>query len=81
MPRRSNSLPKYRHHKARGLAKVTLAGKGYYLGSYGSKESKREYDRLVGEWIAAGRPHNVEPASRDITVTELCAAYWRWATM
>ena len=37
-------------------AVVTLAGKDHYLGKYGTKSSKLLYDRLVGEWLAAGRP-------------------------
>ena len=49
-------VPSLRHHKARGLAVVTLGGKDFYCGKFGSPESRREYDRLVGEWLAAGRP-------------------------
>ena len=79
MPRRSTSLPKYRHHKARGLAKVTLGGKDFYLGKFGSDSSRREYDRLVGEWIAAGRPARFGAANDELTVAELIVEYWKWA--
>jgi integrase len=45
---------------------------------YGSKASKTEYDRLTGEWLAAGRPASTATAS-DVTMMELCARYWRHA--
>jgi hypothetical protein len=53
MPRLTNSTPKYRKHKASGQAVVTIAGKDHYLGPYGTKASKAEYNRLIGEWMAA----------------------------
>ena len=31
----------------------TLNDVDFYLGPYGSAASKREYDRLTGEWLAA----------------------------
>ena len=56
---------------------MTLNGRDYYLGSYGTKTSKIEYDRLIGEWLAAGR---VAPATESsLTLVELAAAYRRWA--
>lgn len=48
--------PKYRKHKASGQALVTIAGRDHYLGPWKSKASRAEYDRLIGEWLAAGRP-------------------------
>jgi hypothetical protein len=57
MPRfTKGAVPKYRKHKASGQAIVTIAGRGYYLGPYKSKASLVEYDRLITEWLAAGRP-------------------------
>lgn len=55
MPRLSHALPKYRKHRGSGQAVVTLNGRDRYLGPYGTKASKREYDRLTGEWLANGR--------------------------
>lgn len=52
---RRQSLPKYRKHRASGQAVVTLNGKDFYLGPHGTRASKAEYDRLLGEWLAAGR--------------------------
>jgi hypothetical protein len=78
MPRLTESLPKYRKHRASGQAVVTLNGKDHYLGPHGTKASRQEYDRLVGEWAQNGRRL---PASgtQCITVLELIAAYWRFA--
>jgi integrase len=55
MPRLNNSLPKYRTHRASGQAVVTIEGRDFYLGPHGTRTSRREYDRLVGEWQANGR--------------------------
>ncbi len=55
MPKLTNSLPKCRLHKRSGLAVVTLTGHDFYLGPYGTKASKLEYDRLIGAWLAAIR--------------------------
>jgi len=74
----SRNVPSLRHHKARGLAVVTLGGKDFYCGKFGSRASRREYDRLVGEWLAAGRPQIVESTQR-ITVAELLVRYMRFA--
>ena len=76
-----NKLPAYRHHKARGLAVVTLNGKDVYLGPYGTQASKTEYDRVIAEWIANGRQLSEDQGTRqpDITISELIAAYWRHA--
>jgi len=76
MPRLTNSVPKYRKHRASGQAIVTIAGRDHYLGLWRSKASKAEYERLVGEWMAAGRPTQGTPAASDLTVTELIAKFW-----
>lgn len=70
MPRLTNSVPKYRRHKCTGQAVVTLSGRDFYLGNYGSESSREEYDRLVEEWRAAGRR---TPVGNDLTVAEVMA--------
>jgi len=56
--------PSYRLHKASKQAIVTLSGQMYYLGEFGSPESKQRYLQLIGEWdengqmIAAGHYKN-----------------------
>ena len=73
----SKSLPKYRKHRASGQAIVTLSGKDFYLGPHGTKASKTEYDRLIGEWLANGRQLPRSSDDQPITVVELIAQYWR----
>jgi len=48
-------LPSYRHHKPSGQAVVTLSGRDFYLGRYGTQASRAEYNQLVGKWLAGGR--------------------------
>jgi integrase len=79
MPRLSNSLPKYRKHRASGQAVVTLNGRDIYLGSYNTKASKTEYDRLVGEWLAANRSPAYGASVGQISVGELLAVYLKYA--
>jgi len=78
MPRLKNSLPKYRKKSVRGrtYGVVTLDGKDHYVGDYGTETSKRDYDRLIAEWLANGRclPNKTEQA---ITITNLIVVYWR----
>ena len=54
-------LPKYCLHKSSGRAFVRLGGKMYYLGKHGSEASRREYDRIIGEFIANGRQAFQDP--------------------
>src|SRR3954453_2436990 len=55
MPRLVNQNPSYRKHRASGQAIVTIDGQDIYLGPHGTKASKSEYDRIIGEWLANGR--------------------------
>ena len=74
----SKRIPSYRHYKARNLACVDLDGRRHYLGRYGSPESRREYDRLIAEWLANDRTFEpeVECDARDeITIVDVMAAY------
>ena len=79
MPRLVHATPKYRRHKASGQAVVTIAGRDHYLGPYGSKASKVEYDRLILEWLASSRQPATAKPEPDLTITELVARYWRFA--
>ncbi len=76
MPRLVNAVPKLRRH-ASGQAVVTLCGKDYYLDLHGTKASRAQYSRLIAEWEANDRQPIERPS--DLTITELCAAYWRFA--
>jgi len=44
-----------------------------YLGTYGSAASREEYNRLISEWLAAGRKLPVDLSA--ITVNEVVAAF------
>jgi len=77
MPKLGNRTPGYCKHRASGQAVVTLDGKDFYLGPFGTKASKVEYDRLIGEWLANGR--RLKSNATDTTVLELAAAYWTFA--
>jgi integrase len=70
-------MPKYRRHKPTGQAVVTLNGKDFYLGRYGTRASRVEFDRLIGEWLAAGRTVPKPPG--QVTIAELAVRYWRFA--
>jgi integrase len=74
---RSPRTPSYRRHKPTGQAVVTLNGRDIYLGKWNSRASRAEYDRLMGEWLSAGRCLPKSYGGRtDLTVAELCLAYW-----
>ncbi|WP_417737272.1 tyrosine-type recombinase/integrase [Rosistilla oblonga] len=77
MPRLTKSLPKYRKHRASGQAVVTIDGKDRYLGPHGTAVSRREYDRLVAEYLT--RDRQPEASADDVLVKEILAAFWRHA--
>ncbi len=81
MPRtKAGTVPKLQHHRATGQARVTIAGRDYYCGRWGSKEAIAKYHRLLGEYFnsngappvaedsppSAARPHAAE--ARDAAV-------------
>jgi hypothetical protein len=78
MPRLVHINPSYRKHRASGHAIVSIAGRDFYLGPWKSKASLAEYDRVIGEWLAAGRrlPGLNTP---DITVSEVIDRFWQHA--
>ena len=75
---RSPRTPKYRLHKPRNRAVVTIDGRDYYLGPYNSLESKAEYDRLIALWLANGRRMPADDPD-DLTIDQVIAAFWRHA--
>ena len=78
MPKLVHRNAKYCRHRASGQAIVTINGQDIYLGPHGTAVSRREYDRVIGEWLANGR-HHPYAAAADLSVVELIAAYWRHA--
>lgn len=80
MPRLTgNRLPKYGKHKASGQAVIKLDGQDIYLGPYGSKASRIEYDRIVTEWLANGRSLPGSSAQAGLSVNQLAACYMKFA--
>jgi integrase len=82
MPGLKHKLPALRHHKPSGRAVVTLNGRDHYCGSWNSPESRAEYDRLIAEWLAAGRgsPKSTPDApSADPSVSEILVAFLKHA--
>ncbi len=76
MPKLTRSVPTYRKHRSSGQAIVTLAGHDHYLGPHGTATSRREYDRLIAEWLAGGRAA-LGSSVNDLSMVELMARYWR----
>jgi integrase len=78
MPRTSpDFVPAYRKHKHTKQAWVVLSGKTHYLGRYGTKASRDEYDRLVAQWMANGRQTVI--SSNGLMVSEVILAYFQHA--
>jgi len=75
MPRLLSRNPAYRKHRPSGQTRVRIEGRDIYLGPFGTKVSRAEYDRVVAEWLAAGRRLNHGTRS-DLTVTELIDRFW-----
>ncbi|WP_435005650.1 hypothetical protein P12x_003466 [Tundrisphaera lichenicola] len=82
-------IPSYRLHKATGQAIVVLRGRSYYLGKFGTTQSRAEYNRVIAdnrviaEYLANGgsapQPKSGPAASTDLTIDELILRYWRFA--
>jgi integrase len=76
---RPTRIPTYRLHKPTDQAIVVIRGRIFYLGRFGSIESRAEYQRLLAEWLALG-PGAPAPRQDRVerTVGELILAYWRY---
>src|SRR5262245_58870674 len=75
MARPKNAIPLPRLHPASGRARVTIDGRDFYLGKFGSPEADEAYRRIVAQWLAKEGPfvvHDEDP----VTILELTAGYW-----
>ena len=72
-----HKVPSYRLHKQSGQAIVTLNGRDRLFGKFGTLESQTEYNRLIAEWLVAGR--QLPPRTDRIFVSEVLSAFWRFA--
>ncbi len=66
--------PSLRKH-ASGQARVTLNGKDFLLGPYGSPESIQAYHQIIAEWEAAGRSPLFRSNANETTIAEVAAAF------
>jgi integrase len=73
MPKCINHVPGYCRHRPTGQAYVCIEGRMIYLGQCGTAASRAEYDRVIAEWIAAGRRLPVD--AQAVTVAEVIAAF------
>ena len=73
MLRLSSTMPKHRKHRASGCH----LGKPRPLSGdpFGTKISKQEYVRLVGEWLAAGCPIAQQSPVEVATITEIIGRF------
>ena len=79
---RSISPPAYRPHKPTGQARVTISGKTYYLGKYGSPESKQKYRQVLADhWSPPGTtPKASAPdPNAEATISLLAVEFGKYA--
>lgn len=78
MPRLKTRPPKLCRDRQQAI--VYLNGERVYLGTYGTDEAQRAYDKLIAEWLANDRElpaPTAEHADEPVIVTEVALAYWR----
>ena len=73
MPRQKKR-PAYSLHRPTGQARVRIDGHDYYLGEYGSPESRDRYDELVQEWLTRQDISRV-----TVTIDDLALLYLEFA--
>lgn len=67
-------VPSYTRHSS-GQARVTIKGRDFLLGPYGSKESEQKYERLIAEWIASNKSTAFGVPPKQLKMAELILAY------
>lgn len=85
-------IPSYRQRPGRSQALVTLTDaatrqrRDYWLGEYGSPESREMYHRVIAEWEANGRRFptvgpiaNAAAPADAVHIDDVVNAYWQWA--
>lgn len=84
MARPKQTVPSYQLHRRSGQARTYIDGHDYYLGPYGSNESRLAYGQLIAR-VASGLPpidpmaktKSADPAEDPgPSVSEICFAFW-----
>lgn len=77
-------LPSYRKHVSKSAdgkvtlrARVTLSGKDFLLGEYGSKESRQKYNRLLAEWLVSNQSKTFGVPAKELLMVELLNSYMK----
>lgn len=75
-------IPQYNLHRPSGQARVRICGRDYYLGAWGSPESKQRYDALIADWLAgklktksSQAEPRAEPLPSALTVADVLGLY------
>lgn len=79
---RKKSFPRYRLHKASGLARVIVNGKHVYLGPFGSEESHAAYAKLLADHLGDSSTPQASSSGDlfpDLSVNELLVLYLKYA--
>jgi integrase len=74
----TQKLPTYSLHKASGNARAWIGGRNYYLGKYGTPESRLKYAELLRKHVTGELIDPVATQGDDDsgpTVHEICATY------
>lgn len=83
MARPKTLVPSYTLHRPSGQARVRIDGRDFYLGPYGSEESRRRYGELVARHCSGQRVDPVAatatPDDPGLSVAELSLAFLRHA--
>lgn len=67
-----------RHHKASGLAAVTVLGVPHYLGPWDNKRAvKTAYEDLRTEYLTSGYTEKIKPTAKELTTKMLLLEYQR----
>lgn len=83
MPRPKNAVPQYLLHKPSGKARCRIDGRDYYLGPYGSEESRKAYADLIRQHFSGTLADDPIISTHDadvsISIAELVLSFVRHA--
>ena len=77
MPKKPRRIPSYLLHKPTGQARVRIKGRDYYLGVYGSPESRERHAALVDQW----RKDSDNASEVRLRIDDLVLLYLRHAAV